>query len=126
PIAQPILRDQSKLAITRLTFKIASLFDDVDLRGPMKESLFTWLESFGFTITPVIAAVLILGIILITALAIHILLHQGILRVMEIYAKQSQRWWHAAFFRHRLFTRLALTLQAVILLTQARIWLEAD
>lgn len=92
----------------------------------MKESLFTWLESFGFTITPVIAAVLILGIILITALAIHILLHQGILRVMEIYAKQSQRWWHAAFFRHRLFTRLALTLQAVILLTQARIWLEAD
>jgi len=92
----------------------------------MRESLFTWLESFGFTITPVIAAVLILGIILITALAIHILLHQGILRVMEIYAKQSQRWWHAAFFRHRLFTRLALTLQAVILLTQARIWLEAD
>lgn len=92
----------------------------------MRESLFAWLESFGFTITPVVATVLILGIIAVTALAIHILLHQGILRLVEIYAKQSQRWWQAAFFRHKLFTRLALTLQAIILMTQARIWLDSD
>lgn len=91
----------------------------------MREELFTWLESFGLTITPLIGSVIILVVILLTALVIHLLLHQGILRFMESHAKQSQRWWQAAFFRHKLFTRLALTLQAIILLTQARIWLES-
>lgn len=91
----------------------------------MREKLFAWLESSGFTVTPFIGSILILLVILVTALVIHILLHQGILRFMETYAKQSQRWWHAAFFRHKLFTRLALTLQGIILLTQARIWLDS-
>lgn len=91
----------------------------------MREELFTWLESFGFTVTPFIGSVLILAVIILTALVIHLLLHQGILRFMESHAKQSQRWWQTAFFRHKLFTRLALTLQAIILLTQARIWLDS-
>ena len=71
----------------------------------MREELFTWLESFGFTVTPFIGSVLILAVIILTALVIHLLLHQGILRFMESHAKQSQRWWQTAFFRHKLFTR---------------------
>jgi miniconductance mechanosensitive channel len=92
----------------------------------MRENLFAWLESFGFTITPLIGSALIVVVIVCTALVIHLLLHKGILRFMETYAKHSQRWWQAAFFRHKLFTRLALTLQVIILLTQARIWLDSS
>lgn len=92
----------------------------------MRENLFAWLESFGFTITPLIGSALIVAVIVCTALVIHLLLHKGILRFMETYAKHSQRWWQAAFFRHKLFTRLALTLQVIILLTQARIWLDSS
>lgn len=91
----------------------------------MKDTLFDWLESIGLDITPLIATGIIVSVILLTALIIHLLLHQGILRFMESHAKQSQRWWQTAFFRHKLFTRLALTLQAIILLTQARIWLDS-
>jgi len=90
----------------------------------MKDTIFAWLESVGVHITPLLATGIILAIILLTALIIHLLLHRGILRLLEAHARESQGWWQNALFRYKLFKRLALTLQAVILLAQARIWLD--
>ena len=92
----------------------------------MKDLLFQWLESLGVVMTPLLGTVIILSLIVVTSLVIHLLLHRGVLRLLERHAKQSQGWWQSALFRHKLFSRLALTLQAVILFTQARIWLEED
>ena len=92
----------------------------------MKDTLFTALESVGLHITPLIATGIIVAVILLTALIIHLLLHRGIFRLLETRARESQGWWQQALFRHKLFTRIALTLQAVILLAQARIWLGEE
>lgn len=92
----------------------------------MKDLLFTWLESIGLEITPLVATAIVITIILLTALVIHLILHQGVLRVLEAYARGSKRMWQAAFLRHKLFQRLALTLQGIILLGQARLWLGLD
>lgn len=92
----------------------------------MKDTLFAWLESIGLEITPLIATGIIVAVILLTALIIHLLLHRGIFRLLETRARESQGWWQKALFRHKLFTRIALTLQAVILLAQARIWLGEE
>lgn len=92
----------------------------------VKDLLFTWLESIGLELTPLVATAIIITIIFLTALVIHLILHQGVLRLLEAYARGSKRVWHTAFFRHKLFQRLALTLQGVILLGQARLWLGMD
>ncbi len=92
----------------------------------MKDLLFARLESIGLEITPLVASAIVTVIILLTALVIHLVLHRGILRLLEAYSRGLQGWWHAALFRHKLFQRLALTLQAVILLGQARLWLGAE
>lgn len=92
----------------------------------MKNWLFDWLESLGLTLTPIVGTSIILAVILVTSMAIHLLLHKGVLRLLENQARHSESWWQTALFRHKLFKRLALTLQAFILLTQARIWLNPD
>jgi miniconductance mechanosensitive channel len=92
----------------------------------MKDWLFVWLESLGVVLTPLLAAGVVASWILMTSVIIHLLLHKGVLRLIEQYAKQSETWWKGALVRHRLFKRLTLTLQGFILLAQTRIWLNPD
>src|SRR5690606_11870231 len=68
----------------------------------------------------------ILLVILSTALIVHVILHLGVLRALKHLAKQTQLKWHDALFKTGLFKHAALTLQGVILYTQARIWLDSD
>lgn len=92
----------------------------------MKEPFFEWLESLGFQMTPMISTAAVLIVIVLISLIIHLILHRIILKLLEGQAQQSQHWWQLALSKHRLFQRLALTLQGVILYTQARVWLEPD
>ncbi|HEY8354898.1 MAG TPA: mechanosensitive ion channel domain-containing protein [Methylophilaceae bacterium] len=92
----------------------------------IKEQLFQWLESIGLQLTPTMATGVILTVILLTALAVHVFLHLGVLRALRHLARQSQLKWQDVLFRTGLFRRGALTLQGVILHTQARIWLDSD
>lgn len=91
----------------------------------MKEPLFNWLESLGLTITPAIGTAIILAIILFTALVIHIVLHHGVLPVIDRQTGRNEHWLHTALFKNKLFSRLVLTFQGVVLFVQARLWLEA-
>lgn len=90
----------------------------------MKEPLFNWLESLGLTITPAIGTAIILAIILFTALVIHLVLHRGVLPIIERQTGRNEHWLHTALFKNKLFSRLVLTLQGVVLFVQARLWLE--
>lgn len=91
----------------------------------MKEPLFTWLDSLGLQLTPFLSTGIILLVIVLTSLVIHLVLHRIVLKVLAHQVQQSKLWWQEALYKHRLFKRLALTLQGVILFTQARIWLES-
>lgn len=92
----------------------------------IKEYLFNWLESTGLPLTPMISTSIILLVIALTSLLIHISLHWGVLRAISHKAQHSKPWWDEALFKHGLFKRLALTLQGVILYTQAKIWLDSE
>lgn len=92
----------------------------------IKEQLFNWLESIGLQLTPTLTTSIILLVILSTALIVHVILHLGVLRALKHLAKQTQLKWHDALFKTGLFKHAALTLQGVILYTQARIWLDSD
>lgn len=92
----------------------------------MKEHLFTFLQSQGIEVTPLISTSIIVLVIILTAVFIHMTLHWVVLRLLEQQAKKSQRWWQDALFKHGLFKRFALAIQGVILVTQTRIWLDSD
>lgn len=82
----------------------------------MKDLLFNWLQGLELTITPLLGTLLILALIALISLVIHLLLHHVLLRVLE----------RTTLRQNSLFSRLALTLQGVILAVQTRIWLEPE
>lgn len=92
----------------------------------MKEQLFQWLESLGLANTEAAYVLIAIGIIALAALLIHLILHSVVLKFIGDSTKASGNIWVKALFGHKLFTRIALTLQGVILFSLARIWFEPD
>ncbi len=91
-----------------------------DLKGWIMPWLNAHVPQFsGLAYT---AAVLLL-IVLISA-AIHFVLHRIVLKWVEGRARGSRRVWRQAFFERKLFNRLALTLQGIIIYIQAGLWLD--
>ncbi|MDM5076005.1 mechanosensitive ion channel family protein [Aeromonas media] len=89
----------------------------------MKEIFFNWLSGLGVDVTPMIALVIALGFIVLTALALHLVLHRILLvRLVGLLGKTKQVWLPPQL-QQRLFYRLALVLQGAVLLGQAEIWL---
>ena len=92
----------------------------------MKDTLIDWLETLDLQNTELAYFLIIIGIIALTSLIIHFILHRVVIRLISHRASQSQRLWQRALFQNKLFSRLALTLQGFIVYTQARIWLDSD
>lgn len=92
----------------------------------MKESFLNWLETLGVEQSDRIYIFIAIGVIVLISLIVHLVLHQVVLRFLERSANSSEHVWRRALFGRQLFTRLALTLQGVILAVQAKIWLDAD
>jgi miniconductance mechanosensitive channel len=65
-------------------------------------------------------------VIALTSAIIYWVLHRVVLNVVSDNVKDSQRIWAQALYRRKLFTRLALTLQGIIIYAQAYLWLDAD
>ena len=79
----------------------------------------TWLE-------PTQAYYLmVMTLIIVTALVLHLVLHQGILRLMLQKSDGVDTNWRQALVRNKLLSRLALTAQGMILEVQASIWLDS-
>lgn len=68
----------------------------------------------------------ILLIMALTSLIVHWVLHRVVFNVVSANTKNSQQVWAQALYRRKLFTRLALTLQGIIIYAQARLWLDSD
>lgn len=93
-----------------------------DLEGLIRPWLETHIPQFsGLAYT---AAVLLL-ITLISA-AIHFVLHRVVLAWVEGRARGFRQVWRQAFFERKLFNRLALTLQGIIIYIQSGLWLNSD
>ncbi|MBW7982108.1 mechanosensitive ion channel family protein [Enterobacillus tribolii] len=92
----------------------------------MQKNVMKWLEQYGldFTDTYTTSLIVILGLILLTALVIHFILHRIVLTRLERMGQQSQRLWLQVITQNKLFRRIALTIQGIIVNIQAVVWLH--
>ncbi|NBJ30212.1 mechanosensitive ion channel family protein [Citrobacter sp. DNRA3] len=88
------------------------------------QELISQVEELGIEINHTTSLVMIFGIIFITAIIVHVILHWVVLRAFEKRANASSRLWLQIITQNKLFHRLALTLQGIIVNIQAALWLQ--
>ena len=88
------------------------------------QELISQVEELGIEINHTTSLVMIFGIIFITAIIVHVILHWVVLRAFEKRASTSSRLWLQIITQNKLFHRLAFTLQGIIVNIQAALWLQ--
>ncbi|BBV77716.1 miniconductance mechanosensitive channel [Raoultella planticola] len=88
------------------------------------QELISHIAALGIEITPTTSLIIIFGIIFLTAIAVHFILHKGVLRAFEKRAQVSSHLWLQIITQNKLFHRLAFTLQGIIVNVQAVLWLQ--
>lgn len=88
------------------------------------QQLIAQLKQFGIAPDHAISLTLIFAIIFLTAVIVHFVLHRIVLAACEKRAKASQHLWLHILTEHKLFRRLAFTLQGIIVNVQAVLWLQ--
>lgn len=88
------------------------------------QELISQITALGIEITPTTSLIIIFGIILLTAIVVHFILHKGVLRAFEKRAQASSHLWLQIITQNKLFHRLAFTLQGIIVNVQAVLWLQ--
>ena len=88
------------------------------------QELISQVEELGIEINHTTSLVMIFGIIFITAIIVHVILHWVVLRAFEKRASASSRLWLQIITQNKLFHRLAFTLQGIIVNIQATLWLQ--
>lgn len=88
------------------------------------QELISQIAALGIEITPTTSLIIIFGIILLTAIIVHFILHKGVLRAFEKRAQASSHLWLQIITQNKLFHRLAFTLQGIIVNVQAVLWLQ--
>ncbi|BEO07402.1 TPA: mechanosensitive ion channel domain-containing protein [Serratia marcescens] len=91
----------------------------------MQQQITRWLEQFGFEFGGVMSLLMVLGLIVLISVAIHLVLHRVVLAALQRRGQQSQRVWQQAITQYKLFQRVALLLQGVIISIQATLWLQS-
>ncbi|MDU2023862.1 MAG: miniconductance mechanosensitive channel, partial [Leclercia adecarboxylata] len=81
------------------------------------------IEESGIEINHTTSIAIIFGIIFLTAVIIHFILHKIVLRAFEKRARASSHLWLQIITENKLFHRLAFTLQGIIVNVQAVLWL---
>ena len=88
------------------------------------QELIAQVEELGIEINHTTSLVIIFGIIFLTAIIVHFILHKVVLRAFEKRAQASSHLWLQIITQNKLFHRLAFTLQAIIVNVQAVLWLQ--
>ncbi|BEN53054.1 mechanosensitive ion channel [Serratia marcescens] len=91
----------------------------------MQQQITRWLEQFGLEFGGVMSLLMVLGLIVLISVAIHLVLHRVVLAALQRRGQQSQRVWQQAITQYKLFQRVALLLQGVIISIQATLWLQS-
>lgn len=91
----------------------------------MQQQITLWLEKFGLEFSGMMSLLMVLGLIVLISVVIHLVLHRVVLAAIQRRGQQSQRVWQQAITQYKLFQRMALLLQGVIINLQAVLWLHA-
>ncbi|MBS3746580.1 MAG: mechanosensitive ion channel family protein [Wenzhouxiangellaceae bacterium] len=91
----------------------------------MKEELLKWLESAGLGDSEYLYFLVVIGLIVVVSLVLHLALHRVVLRFLGRGRRPGRTVWQRAFSGHKLFSRVALALQGVVVFAMAGAFLEA-
>jgi Small-conductance mechanosensitive channel len=89
----------------------------------MQEIIVT-LKQWGIEINQTTSLIIIFGIIFLTAIILHLVLHHIVLRAFEKRAQASQHLWLQIITQNKLFQRIAFTLQGIVIHVQTGLWLQ--
>ncbi len=92
----------------------------------LKPYLIQWIHAHHWEYKEWVYAAIVTGIILVTALVLHFLLHSILLRSIRHYVAKKQIHWSRALTEHRPLRRIALVFQGLVLLAQVRLWIPND
>lgn len=92
----------------------------------MLETLTLWLQKFDIEIERVIQLAEALGLIAAISIAIHLVLHRGVLLWLKRHTHHEQSVWRNALFKEHLFSRVALLIQGVVIAVQTQLWLSPN
>ncbi|AJJ63811.1 mechanosensitive ion channel family protein [Yersinia aldovae] len=90
----------------------------------MQQQISQWLATLGLEFSDVVSLMLVIGLILLISVVIHLVLHRVVVTPLQNRGQQSQRIWQQAITQHKLFQRVALLLQGIIINLQAVLWLQ--
>ena len=68
----------------------------------------------------------VLAVILFISIIIHLVFHQVAIKLVEKMTRQSRHAWRKMLFEEKLFSRLALSVQGIILFMQTNLWLNPE
>ena len=88
------------------------------------QEIISTLKQWGIDINHTTSLVIIFGIIFLTAIILHLVLHRIVLRAFEKKAQASQHLWLQIITQNKLFHRVALTIQGIVVQAQAALWLQ--
>lgn len=77
------------------------------------QELISQIAALGIKITPTTSLIITFGIIFLTAIVVHLILHKVVLRTFEKRAQASSHLWLQIITQNKLFHRLAFTLQGL-------------
>ncbi len=88
--------------------------------------LAAFLKNHGIELNQTVLLVMVLVVIFITALIIHFILHRIVLKAFEKKAHASSKLWPQIITQNKLFHRLALVFQGVVVNVQSAVWLHGN
>ena len=91
----------------------------------MKDYLISWLSTMGIVLTPLQMNIAVLAVILFISIIIHLVFHQVAIKLVEKMTRKTRHTWRKMLFEEKLFSRLAFTIQGIILLMQTKLWLNS-
>lgn len=92
----------------------------------MKQELTKWLETFGLADTEYAYFLVVIGLIVIASSVLHVVLHRIVARFLDRARRSGRSIWQRAFSGHKLFSRLALALQGVVVFAMANAFLDTE
>ncbi|MGU3521862.1 mechanosensitive ion channel family protein [Enterobacteriaceae bacterium C23F] len=82
------------------------------------------LRNWGLEINHTTSLLIVFGIIFLTAIILHVILHRIVLRAFEKRAQASAHFWLQIITQNKLFHRVAFTIQGIVVQVQAALWLQ--
>lgn len=92
----------------------------------MWQSVENWLSQNGIEMTQLIQISKALGLIVLIAIVVHFILQRGIVGTLKRRADQSRAMWRHALFSGKLFSRIFLVIQGMLIGMQANLWLSQE